>query len=297
MAAGIAVWIAVVGGGGAAVADTKTAAAPTGRTSAASASASATSAASPPPSASSPAGDAAAGQPEDTIPNRICLDGLRARQIAFVEFPTKGVRTPVKILGPLGAVRLRSHDPRSVGKPALMDCELARALLDAAPAFQALGVRELLFSGAYDYRTRRHSTKLSEHAHGLAIDVHAFAVGARGARSGRDGQPPGADPRAPDAGAPDDVTTVVEVVRDFEPNVGKWAVVADQLECIGHPRTDAGRLLRTLACRLRASSIFREVITPDDNADHHDHFHLEAYPDALTRTRAVLARKPSVTDD
>ena len=90
---------------------------------------------------------------------------------------------------------------------------------------------------------------------------------------------------------------MVEVVRDFEPNVGKWAVVADQLECIGHPRTDAGRLLRTLACRLRASSIFREVITPDDNADHHDHIHLEAYPDALTRTRAVLARKPSVTDD
>jgi hypothetical protein len=89
---------------------------------------------------------------------------------------------------------------------------------------------------------------------------------------------------------------VAEVTRDFEPGVGRWAVTA-QDDCIGRPRTAVGRALRTLACRLRASSIFREVITPDDNADHHDHFHLEAFPDALSRTRAVLARKPSVTDD
>ena len=65
----------------------------------------------------------------------------------------------------------------------------------------------------------------------------------------------------------------------------------------GHPRTDVGRLLRTLACRLRASSVLREVITPDDNADHHDHFHLEAYPDGYTRARAMLWRKATVTDD
>jgi hypothetical protein len=86
------------------------------------------------------------------------------------------------------------------------------------------------------------------------------------------------------------------VTRDFEAHVGKWAVTG-QDECIGRPRTDLGRTLRILACRLRASSIFREVITPDDNEDHHDHFHLEAFPDALSRTRSVLAGKPAVTDD
>ncbi len=68
-------------------------------------------------------------------------------------------------------------------------------------------------------------------------------------------------------------------------------------ECIGHPRTEVGRLLRALACRLRASSLFREVIVPDDNADHYNHFHLEAYPDGFTRARAMLARKATVSDD
>ena len=233
-----------------------------------------------------------AGAVSDELgPNQICLDGLRERQVAFVEWPTKGVRTPVRILGPLGVVKLRSHDPRSAGKPALMDCELARALVDAGPAFQTLGVRELLYSGTYQYRTRRRSTRLSEHAHGLAIDVHAFVLDAAGDRaaSGAGG--------AGDGGAGGgEAGTTVEVERAFEPKVGNWPVT-DQDECIGRPRTHVGRVLRTLACRLHASSIFREVIIPDDNADHYNHFHLEAFPDALTRTRAVLARKPSVTDD
>ncbi len=210
-------------------------------------------------------------------PDRVCLDGLRERQIAFVEWPTKGIRTPVRILGLIGAVRLRSHDPRLTGKPALMDCELARALFEAGPAFRALGVRELLYSGAYQYRTRHGSKRLSEHAHGMAIDVHAFVLDTAGSES---------------SGG-----TVVEVSRDFEPRVGKWAVLPDATECVGHPRTDVGRLLRTLACRLRASSVLREVITPDDNADHHDHFHLEAYPDGYTRARAMLWRKATVNDD
>lgn len=239
--------------------------------------------------AEAPAAQPDGGAAEESPPSRVCIEGLRERHVEFVEWPTRGVRTPVKIMGPLGAVRLRSHDPRNNSKVVLMDCELARALVDAAPAFRGLGVRELLYSGAYQYRTRRRSTKLSEHAHGLAIDVHAFVIDTGPGRA--------AVAARPDAGADGESGgIVVEVTRDFEPGVGKWAVTA-QDDCIGHPRTDVGRTLRTLACRLRASSIFREVITPDDNADHHDHFHLEAFPDALTRTRAVLARKPSVTDD
>jgi hypothetical protein len=247
--------------------------------------------------------------PDELGPNQVCLDGLRDRQVAFVEWPTRGVRTPVRILGPLGGVSLRSHEPRSAGKPALMDCELARALLEAGPAFRALGVRELLYSGTYQYRTRRRSTKLSEHAHGLAIDVHAFALDAAEGRAGArapagSGAGSGAVAGGAGAGAGGGgggaggtaAGPTVEVERDFETKVGNWPV-AEQDECIGHPRTHVGRLLRTLACRLHASSIFREVIIPDDNADHYNHFHLEAFPDALTRTRAVLARKPTVTDD
>ena len=241
------------------------------------------------------AGSAEPGTPpvadEALGPNQVCLGDLRVKQVAFVEWPTKGVRTPVRITGPLGAVRLRSHDPRATGLATpLMDCELARALLDAAPAFRTLGIRELIFSGTYQYRTRHRSTKLSEHAHGLAIDVHAFAVDAGAV--GEIGVAAGVGAGAGGGAEP----VLVDVQHDFEAQVGVWAVT-DPDSCVGHPRTGKGRLLRTLACRLRASSIFREVITPDDNADHYNHFHLEAFPDALTRTRAVLARKPTVIDD
>jgi Extensin-like protein C-terminus len=278
---------------------------------------------------------------DEATPNQICLDGLRERKVHFVEWPTKGVRTPVRILGPLGGIQLRSHDPRSTTKSLLMDCELARALVEAAPAFQGVGVSELRYSGAYQYRTRRHSTKLSEHAHGLAIDIHAFVLTSAAparikvapsrsqvdfpsrrsqvappsrrsqvdspSRSQVDSPPvagtarslvaPGDTDSSSSAAGRGPAGSVAEVLRDFEPRVGKWAATATQDECIGSPLTDVGRTLRRLACRLRASSIFREVITPDDNADHHDHFHLEAFPDALTRTRGVLARKPTVTDE
>ena len=202
--------------------------------------------------------------------DRACLEALVAANVAFAEAPpTKGVRTPVRIRGPLGAITLKARD-RGDDSGALMDCGLARALLEVAPVFEAAGLRTLIYSGAYQYRTRRGGTKLSEHAHGLAIDVHAFVA--------RDG-------------------TLHDVRRDFEPGVGVWNVVTEVPDCVGHPGTATGRLLRTLACRLRAGSTLREVITADDNSDHADHFHLEAFPDAATRARALLSPRIPVSDD
>ncbi|HVR64222.1 MAG TPA: extensin family protein [Polyangia bacterium] len=202
--------------------------------------------------------------------DRACLDALGAAKVAFDDAPpTKGVRTPILVRGALGSITLRARDGRP-GEAPLMDCGLARALLDVAPIFDAAGIRTLIYSGAYAYRARRGGTKLSEHAHGLAIDVHAFVA--------RDG-------------------TLYDVRRDFEPGAGVWTTVAELPDCVGHPGTPAGRVLRTLACRLRAGSTLREVITPDDNSDHADHFHLEAFPDAATRARGLLSPRIPVIDD
>jgi hypothetical protein len=214
-----------------------------------------------------------AGQPSDddgSGPNKTCLASLRDKRVEFMEWPTKGVRTPIRLVGsPLGPLRLILRDHRPGGVMPVMDCELARALLDAGPLFQLLGIRELLFSGMYQYRTRRGSKKLSEHAHGLAIDVHAFGT--------VDGQ-------------------VLDVEHDFESGVGEWPS-ADQVACVGAPERTQGRLLRQLACGLRVSSAFRNIITLDDNTDHYNHFHIEAFPDALTRTRAILSHREPTTDD
>jgi hypothetical protein len=180
------------------------------------------------------------------------------------------VRTPIRLAGAnLGPLRLvwREHRP-DAGMP-VMDCELARALLDAGPLFQAAGIRDLFFSGMYQYRMRRGTSRLSEHAHGLAIDVHQF-----GTADGR----------------------IYDVEHDFETGVGDWSS-KDPAACVGSPDRPEARKLRELACALRANSAFREVITGDDNSDHDNHFHLEAFPDALTRAKALLQHREPTVDD
>jgi hypothetical protein len=198
-------------------------------------------------------------------PDRVCLQWLEEHRLAFVPVEIDEVRTPIEVRGPLQSVALV---PRA-GRPPQMDCSLARALAEAAPIFEELGVHALYFSGAYDHRYRRDSPRLSQHAHGLAIDVHAVAT----------------------AGG------VLEVSRDFEPGVGAWRNLVPgegALEaCVGQPLTERGRALRTLACRLKLHSAFRAIATPDDNADHRDHLHLETFPDALARVRRIVGALPA----
>jgi hypothetical protein len=184
---------------------------------------------------------------------RACLQALGEAGVRFVPLgPLRGVRTPVEVVAPIGGVALV---PRA-GRPARMDCELARALAEAAPLLRRLRVDALSFSGAYDYRRRRRSRKLSEHAHGLAIDVHAVRTAAGW----------------------------IDVERSFARDPGGWrwpspgsgALAA----CVGAPAAAEGRLLRTVTCSLALHPAFHLVLTPDYDRDHHNHFHLEAHGDS-----------------
>jgi hypothetical protein len=186
-----------------------------------------------------PAGDA----------DQACLRALDSQAVAYKRVPgAGGMRTPVEIAGPIGAVALVARGRRS----ALMDCVLARALLQASGIFQELGITALAFSAAFDNRTRRGSSEVSAHAYGLAIDVHVI----RGAFGEYD------------------------VRQRYERGVGLWRGLrkdAGLLDaCVGQPATKEGRVLRQLACRLKLHPAFRVIVTPDDNADHQDHLHLEA---------------------
>ena len=128
----------------------------------------------PPPRAPAPAEVAADA-------DRACLASLRDWDIPFVTVaPTQGIRTPIRITGPIRGLRLIAR-----GKPALMDCQLGHALARAAPVMLEVGVTGLSFSGTYQYRNVRGTQRLSGHAHGLAIDVHALrdAAGAAGRRA------------------------------------------------------------------------------------------------------------------
>jgi hypothetical protein len=140
--------------------------------------------------------------------------------------------TPVAVTGPIGGVQYVS-----AGKPSVVgDCRLIVALEWIGPQLQALGVRTVRHSGAYVYRTTRKG-RLSMHALGLAIDLHAVEI------AGRE----------------------QDVKHDY--------VVGLQDRCRASAPT-----LNHLACRLDTSGLFKELITPDDNRDHHDHLHLAIAP-------------------
>jgi hypothetical protein len=211
------------------------------------------------------AGCAAAPPP----PDQTCLGILRGRGVAFTEGPAlRGVRTPVTLDGNRFTPRLAAR----AGRPAQMDCQLAVALVEARPIFRELGITDLDYSGAYDYRNRRGSSRLSAHAAGLAIDVHVFHAG----------------------------TTNYVVARSFEKRPAAWRALEQGKgglqSCVANPRTARGRTLRSLACRLRMDNAFRIIITPDDNWDHRDHFHLEAAPnftDWMSTPGAGLAERRS----
>jgi hypothetical protein len=182
-----------------------------------------------------------------------CLDLLDRWQVPYLPVgKLRGVRTPIEIIGPIGGVRL----VRRAGRAPQMDCELARALAETVPLFRELGVTGLSFSGAYDYRVRRGSTQLSAHAHGLAIDVHAFET----------------------------ASGSIDVSNEFPLAPARWRAWEHRPEqlgaCVGRPGRPVRLLLRTLACRLAVHPAYRVILTPDDNADHWNHLHLEAFPGA-----------------
>jgi hypothetical protein len=196
--------------------------------------------ASPPPAAPSLAKTAqglepkpgfARNQPLSVPGGSACIAELRARGIGFSETKALvGVHTPVLLTAPLDGVRFRSTD----GRRFEADCRLVLALSRIAPELRALGVTEVRYSGTYVYRYSR-AGRLSNHAYGLAIDVHALTAD----------------------------NLVLEVKRDF---------------ARGAACSAASGLLNRVACRVRSQRVFPEQLGPDDNADHHDHFHFGLRP-------------------
>jgi hypothetical protein len=166
------------------------------------------------------------------LPNR-CHDDLAAAGVRFTVLADKrGVDDPVAVRSPLGGVIWRSWGDA----PMVADCRLALTLVRLGPELLRAGITELHYSGAYSYRMSRVG-RLSLHAYGLAVDVHAVTA--------------------------DGVTFNVE--RD-------WVRNATAANCGALP--GANRLL----CVARRAGVFRELLGPENDADHLDHVHLGLAP-------------------
>lgn len=122
--------------------------------------------------------------------------------------------------------------------PFIADCRLVFALSELAPELVELGVSQVRFSGAYVYRVKTTGSGR------LSLHAHGLAIDVHDIWFGSER---------------------LNVKMNYTRGLGR--------ECQpGLPR------LNEVVCRVRQRGLFKELLTPDDNADHRDHFHFGLAP-------------------
>jgi hypothetical protein len=124
--------------------------------------------------------------------------------------------------------------------PVLVACQTALAIARTAEILEAMNAVELVHLGTYNCRVIAGTDELSTHGLGLAIDLAGFTLA-------------------------DD--TVYTVYDDFEDGVDM-------------PVTPGGQWLLQLAVTLFAEEVWNIILTPNYNAAHDDHFHVDLTPGA-----------------
>lgn len=184
------------------------------------------------------------------------LAELARRGIAWVPAtpPAPGVRTPIRLGGALRGVTVHSSLPPAerAGSPfEILDARLAIALDDFCALLARHEVVELVHYTMYRPPTeaKAEPDKQIRHPAGLAIDV--------GALRKRDGSWLAVGPHWPS-------------------NIGAKTCGDGAVE---HWTREA-RELASIVCETKDERIFHFALTPDFNADHADHVHLEIKPGA-----------------
>jgi hypothetical protein len=181
---------------------------------------------------------------------------LRRRGIAWVPAapPMPGVRTPIRLMGPLHGVTIHSTLPpeaRVTSVFEILDARLAIALDDFTALLEKHDIVELVHYTMYrpPAELPADPTKQIRHPAGLAIDVGAFKK--------RDGRWLAVGP--------------------------DWPSAIGQKTCGAGARdhwTRAARELVSIVCEAMDQRIFHFMLTPDFDAAHADHVHLEIKPGA-----------------
>jgi hypothetical protein len=177
-----------------------------------------------------------------------CILALEARDVPYERYAARarGVETPVRLMGPLHGVRFQHADTPdwlASAKREILDCRLVLALDDFAAIVAARGVTTVLHYGVYrgDLPLPRRGRPL-HHIAALAIDVATFVK---------------------------DDGTRLDVRHDWRGTVG-------EATCAG-AAASTGRTadLRELLCEVVREKLFHQVLTPNHDERHKDHFHLE----------------------
>jgi hypothetical protein len=173
------------------------------------------------------------------------LDGLGIEW--RVASPTQGIDDPVMVEPHINGVAFR-YVSRDEPTAMLMDCELAVRLHQLTELLIPYGIDEVIHIGVYNYRCigggdpDSGTCTPSQHAYARAIDLHAFGL----------------------AGSDETYSTETD-----------WVITTRADSCPIESFSEADRVLKELACAMWAEGIFQIVLTPNYNAGHRNHFHVD----------------------
>jgi hypothetical protein len=183
------------------------------------------------------------------------LAELERRGIAFeLEGEAPGVKTPVRLKGPLEGIRFTTGLTPSVAERLpyeVLDCRLVVALDEWTQILSAHGVSEVVFSSGWrpSHKLASDAVDGKRHSGALALDVHAFRL-----KSGGE--------------------LVIE--RDFHGRLD--APVCGPDAPPPAPNTPEARELRSIVCSSAEMRLFQSILTPNYDVHHANHFHLEVTP-------------------
>jgi hypothetical protein len=173
----------------------------------------------------------------------------------------KGIVDSIRVASPIRGVAFR-YVASSTTSPILGNCAFFVKLAAAADKMKAWGVAEFTHIGTYNYRTIAGSSKLSQHALGMAIDIAGFR-------------------------------TTGGVYYSIDNN--NHFVKNTSAPTCTQARTTAGdKLFKGWACDTKAADIFTIMLTPNYNSDHRNHFHIDLTPgsDFIKANEGDLAGTP-----
>jgi hypothetical protein len=184
-----------------------------------------------------------------------CARELAQRKLGVTRWKgfAAGVATPVRVTGEIAGVRFVTPGRKS--PYGILDCRLAVELSELSQVLLKHDVVEARVDNMYRPRARMPGRKKpSQHAHGLAIDMTRFKL--------KDG-------------------TELIIERDFhgaigEPVCGAGARARPELP------SEASKL-RDLVCDVARAQVFHHILTPNHDAAHRDHFHLDIARGARTQ--------------
>lgn len=215
-------------------------------------------------------GAAATASVEVTVVDPVvadCHGWLDLYGVGYTVGPTRpGVTDPVTATMPINGIPFRTG-ATTARETMFGDCTLIRSLAEAAPFLRRRQIAWVTDLGVYNYRCINNNgtppncpNGISEHAYGNAIDLASF----------------------------EDASGTTYSVED------DWVIdPAPEKTCEAPTEPGKDAFLHELICELKANAIWNIVLTPNYNAAHRNHFHVDLTAGADTIRRSLAPHPDS----